>query len=138
MLDIGGGFPGCPKSRLAQGAPTFEELSAEINRGLTDFFGSLDDIENIRVIAEPGRFFSASAFTLVTQVIAKREVDGEWRYFLNDGIYGSFNGIIFDHQNPQPELLFNHSHNKVVSSYMMSLSVAYSGIWNMFYMGSNM
>lgn len=115
LLDIGGGFPGCPKSRLEPGAPTFDELSFQINSGLDQFFNSESDLENIRIIAEPGRFFAASAFTLVTQVIAKRNETESTRYFLNDGIYGSFNGIIFDHQNPKPKLVYQSQHHKIES-----------------------
>ena len=29
----------------------------------------------------------------------------EFLYYLSDGVYGSFNNIIFDHAKPQPVLL---------------------------------
>jgi len=56
---------------------------------------------NVTIIAEPGRYYVASAFTLATNIIAKRSVQMEdqlaMMYYLNDGVYGSFNCTIFDH-----------------------------------------
>lgn len=56
----------------------------------------------VEIIAEPGRYFTASAFTLCTNIIAKRELsfpneDTISMYYVNDGLYGSFNCLIFDH-----------------------------------------
>ena len=31
--------------------------------------------------------------------------DDTCRYYLSDGVYGSFNNIVFDHARPQPVLL---------------------------------
>lgn len=66
---------------------------------------------NVTVIAEPGRFYVASAFALATQIIAKRPVvhDGERSvmYYLNDGVYGSFNCTIFDHWVVEPTPFFD-------------------------------
>lgn len=42
-------------------------------------------------MAEPGRFFAETAFTLAASVIGKW-VRGEfWEYWINDGFYGSLN-----------------------------------------------
>jgi len=62
---------------------------------------------NITIIAEPGRYYVASAFTLATNIIAKRSVMTEDQqmaqmYYLNDGVYGSFNCTIFDHWVVEP------------------------------------
>jgi ornithine decarboxylase len=92
LLDIGGGFPG----HNLDDTPTFEEIAKEINRGIDDFF----DSENINIIAEPGRFFVSSSHTLVANIIGKKTKNNENIYYLNDGIYGSFNCIIFDHLKP--------------------------------------
>jgi len=61
----------------------------------------------IRIIAEPGRFFVASAFTLCVNIVAKRVIDAEqlaqdedgpkFMYYVNDGVYGSFNCLMYDH-----------------------------------------
>lgn len=95
ILDIGGGFPGSD-----HGVPvTFREMAEEINEGLAGF----DD--SFTVIAEPGRFFVHSAGTLLCQVMAKAPMapkEGSvehpgFRYYLNDGLYGSFNCFVYDH-----------------------------------------
>jgi diaminopimelate decarboxylase len=102
IIDIGGGFPGVDKK------VTFEDIAKEVNRGITDFFG--EDVENktIQFIAEPGRYFAEKSHTLVLNVIGKKRVVDESTekkepiiiYYLNDGVYGSFNCIYFDNGNP--------------------------------------
>ena len=50
----------------------------------------------------------ASAYTLITKVTSIRDTSeqgGDIRYYINDGVYGSFNNIIYDHAKPVPELL---------------------------------
>ena len=108
LLDIGGGFPGYPSSESDE--PSFEELASTINCAIKKNFSD----PNIRIIAEPGRFMVASAYTLVTKVTTVRDTSakgGDVRYYINDGVYGSFNNIIYDHAKPMPELL--HSIKKV-------------------------
>ena len=39
--------------------------------------------------------------TLILSVIAKKKLEDKFIYYLNDGVYGSFNCIIFDHQEPE-------------------------------------
>jgi ornithine decarboxylase len=110
LLDVGGGFPG---ANVGDGI-TFEKVAAVLGPAVNKYFP-----ESIRVIAEPGRYYVASAFTLATHVIARRIVnhDGNPRtdaepkgqaeimYYLNDGLYSSFNCILFDHQTVYPEVL---------------------------------
>jgi len=58
---------------------------------------------NVKFIAEPGRYFVASACTNVCNITSIRETEGEensFMYYINDGVYGSFNCVIFDHYNP--------------------------------------
>ncbi|KAK5647354.1 hypothetical protein RI129_002246 [Pyrocoelia pectoralis] len=81
ILNIGGGFPGANDIY-------FKELAITINEALDDFFPN----ESIQVIAEPGTFFVNSAFTLACNIISKKfNLDSKWVYYVNDGIYGSFN-----------------------------------------------
>jgi len=97
LLDIGGGWPGtdydCPV--------TFQEIANHIRPILDELF---DD--DIQLIAEPGRYFVAESHTLAVNVFAKRiipETDSEERrflYYINDGVYQSFNCIFFDHVHP--------------------------------------
>lgn len=64
-----------------------------------------------QIIAEPGRYVVASAFTLATSIVAKREVtdaNGSLEsimYYINDGVYGSFNCLLYDHQKVNAVLL---------------------------------
>ena len=100
LLDIGGGFPGLEDGPADD--VSFEGIAAVVNRALEDHFA---DVPDLRVIAEPGRYVVASSHTLVVNVINKKErrsEDGEreFIYYLNDGIYGSFNCIMFDHAKP--------------------------------------
>lgn len=101
LLDIGGGYPGGTGTSL-------DDIAAFVNQGLEECFPD----ESVQVIAEPGRYVVASAFTLVTKVTSIRpyfETEGEKRsfmYYVNDGVYGSFNCILYDHQEVHPEVIF--------------------------------
>lgn len=101
LLDVGGGFPGTQNSNIS-----FKEIAKYINLGVAEFF---PPSSNVRVIAEPGRFFVASSFTVVCNVTSVRENERNnehrYMYYLNDGVYGSFNCIMFDHQSPVPHPL---------------------------------
>jgi ornithine decarboxylase len=92
LLDIGGGFPG-----FSGNGVEFEKIARVIKHSIDEFFPD----DNIKIIAEPGRFFAASAFTLATAVTSRRTiVDGEnkrFMYYVNDGVYGSFNCMFYDH-----------------------------------------
>lgn len=101
LLDIGGGFPGDNNKNI-------DEVSMIVNQGLETYFPD----KHIRVIAEPGRFYVASAFTLITNVHSKKNiyhpVTGDVvhsMYYVNDGVYGSFNCLLYDHQLVKPLLL---------------------------------
>jgi len=62
----------------------------------------------VTIMAEPGRFFVASAFTLATKIhsIKKRSNNDEHvMYYINDGVYGSFNNILYDHSVVVPKPL---------------------------------
>ena len=104
MIDIGGGFPGLDRNIK------FEDIATSINDGIRDFFGKELENDSIKFISEPGRYFAEKTHTLVLNVIGKKKVttkkletdeeDTVIVYYLNDGIYGSFNCIYFDHSNP--------------------------------------
>jgi ornithine decarboxylase len=101
LLDIGGGFPG-------DKGKTIDDVALYVNQGLDCYFPD----KSVKVIAEPGRYYVASAFTLVCNVQSKRvclnaktgAID-RIMYYVNDGVYGSFNSILYDHQHQQPKLL---------------------------------
>jgi len=95
VLDIGGGFPGDDIEDVFLG---FEQVAKAISKKIDYLF------PDIRIIAEPGRYFVAACCTLVTKVYSIREQTEEvdetsvqYYYYVNDGVYGSFNNIIYDH-----------------------------------------
>ncbi|GMM53777.1 ornithine decarboxylase [Maudiozyma humilis] len=95
VLDVGGGFQ----------LESFAEAAHVLNMALDEFFPA-DSSNNVSIIAEPGRYFVASAFTLGANVIAKRKVSPrESMIYINDGVYGNMNCILFDHQEPTPRTL---------------------------------
>jgi len=98
MLDLGGGWPGSDDDGIC-----FTEIATAIRPVLDSLFpeGQVD------IIAEPGRYFVAQSHTLAVNVFAKREMqdtDGtkKFLYYINDGVYQSFNCIFFDHAAPKP------------------------------------
>ena len=49
------------------------------------------------MIAEPGRFIAGPAGTCVASVVGRAQREGRSWYYLDDGVYGSFSGQIYDH-----------------------------------------
>jgi diaminopimelate decarboxylase len=89
-LDIGGGFPSGELS-----AKTVEALEITKNDPL-----------GYKIIAEPGRHFSAYSFYLLTRVLGKRIKSGRTCYHLNESLYHSFNcnlmdGVTFENSTNQ-------------------------------------
>jgi ornithine decarboxylase len=79
LLDIGGGFP----AHYDDTVPP-----AELDRLFP---------EPIEILAEPGRFLVASAATAIAKIIGKAVRGGKLCYYLDDGVYHTYSGIIFDH-----------------------------------------
>jgi ornithine decarboxylase len=97
VLDLGGGWPGTDDDGIC-----FTEIADCIRPVLDEYFGPEVDI-----IAEPGRYFAAECHTLAVNVFAKRSMPDEnngrkFLYYINDGVYQSFNCIFFDHVHPKP------------------------------------
>jgi ornithine decarboxylase len=55
----------------------------------------------VRVIAEPGRFLVGPAATLLMRVVGKAIRENKHWYYLDDGVYGTLSGMIFDHAKYQ-------------------------------------
>jgi ornithine decarboxylase len=87
ILDIGGGYP---VDYLQQSIP-IEEFCAPIVAALEELPPA------VRVIAEPGRYISAPAAICVASVMGRALRDGRWWYYLDDGLYGSYSGQVYDH-----------------------------------------
>lgn len=88
ILDIGGGFP-APYDRHVK---PFEQLARKINAEIDRLFRP-----DIQILAEPGRFLVATAATSVARIIGKAVRDGKPCYYIDDSVYHTFSGIIFDH-----------------------------------------
>ena len=87
LLDIGGGFP---VDYSMSGFDT-ESYFAPIRTALKEL------PEHISIIAEPGRFLIAPAVTGISSVTGKARRGEYLWYYLDDGIYGSYSGQLFDH-----------------------------------------
>ncbi len=88
LLDIGGGFP----AHYDASVPSFTHVARMIGTELDRLFPA-----PIEILAEPGRFLVASAATAVSQIIGKAIRGGKLCYYINDGVYQTFSGVIFDH-----------------------------------------
>jgi ornithine decarboxylase len=88
LLDIGGGFP----APYDASVKPFSELAKRINAELDRLFPP-----EIKIIAEPGRFMVATAGIAVSRIIGKAVRHGKLCYYIDDGVYHTFSGIIFDH-----------------------------------------
>lgn len=117
LLDIGGGFED----------NNFELIASVVRGALEEYFPIEGAGKGIRIIAEPGRYYVSRAFELATNIIARRaaregaedeavevvddavalkeEEKPTVMYYINDGVYGAFNCILFDHQIVQPHVL---------------------------------
>jgi len=88
ILDIGGGFP----VKYHPGVKSLKTLAKKLNNEIKRLFPS-----DIQILAEPGRFLVANACTLVAKVVGKAVRDGKPCYYINDGVYHTYSGQIFDH-----------------------------------------
>ncbi|XP_045716011.1 antizyme inhibitor 2 isoform X1 [Phyllostomus hastatus] len=110
ILDLGGGFPGVEGAKVR-----FEELASVINSALDLYFPEGCGVD---ILAQLGRYYVSSAFTLAVSIIAKKEVLLEQPgredetgsvpktivYHLDEGIYGLFNSVLFENTCPTPTL----------------------------------
>ncbi len=89
VLDIGGGFPAPYRDSVL----SLDVYCRSLGQALDETFGDLA----IRLIAEPGRGLVADTMSLITRVIGKSVRGGTPWYIIDDGLYGSFSGQVFDH-----------------------------------------
>ncbi|MGK0373996.1 MAG: ornithine decarboxylase [Arenicella sp.] len=87
VLDIGGGFP----ADYALEGFDIKAFCAPIREALSTL------PNDWHIIAEPGRYLIAPAVTSITTVAGKSHRNGFVWYYLDDGIYGSYSGQLFDH-----------------------------------------
>ncbi|XP_072226105.1 antizyme inhibitor 1b [Leuresthes tenuis] len=93
ILDIGGGFTGSEFQ--------LKQVESAVRPLLDAYFPQLSGVQ---VLAQPGSFYVASAFTLAVNVIGKKVVTHHWDtlshdeksdgteflYYMNEGVYGPF------------------------------------------------
>ena len=98
LLDLGGGYTG-----LFDQTGNIDESPCDfsiITKALDDIFPKAQ-WPNLKIIAEPGRYFAQSPITIASMVYGKRETvkasgDVHYDYYITDGLYGCFNGVIYD------------------------------------------
>ena len=107
LVDLGGGFPGDTGGYGGPGMPTFQDLAADIRAGIEMFAdGFPRPMETVRFIAEPGRYFVSAATTIATMVYSRKGGQNPYQaLYVNDGVYGSFNNVVYDHATPVPKKL---------------------------------
>ena len=91
IIDVGGGFP----VPYDFNGPRFEKLADILNKEFKRHFS-----EDTEIIAEPGRFFVATSSILVSEIIGKARRDRKIFYHINDGVYHTFSGVVYDHWIP--------------------------------------
>lgn len=87
-IDIGGGFP-----------VRYNMENDDIFTYCKIFYHYLEQLmeRGIQVICEPGRFLCARSMFLLTKVIGINKRKEKIWYYIDDGVYNSFSGQIFDH-----------------------------------------
>ncbi|XP_029920296.1 antizyme inhibitor 1b [Myripristis murdjan] len=112
ILDIGGGFTGSDFQ--------LKQVECAVRPLLDAYFSPLSGVQ---VLAQPGSFYVASAFSLAVSVIGKKVVTHHWDslaqdelstseepeflYYMNEGVYGSFSHKLLGSSIPAPSV---HKH----------------------------
>ena len=106
ILDIGGGFP-IPEPKVKFNLP---EMLKQIAARLDEDFAATE------IWAEPGRYICGTAVNLITGVVGVTERGGQPWYFLDEGLYGTFSGVLFD-QWDFKLISFKDSNAKVAATF---------------------
>ncbi len=107
FIDIGGGFP------IEYSGPVMS---------IKDFCEPINEVISllpvgIKVLAEPGRFIAGPSAIQIMSVVGKAQRGSSKWYYLDDGVYGSLSGQIYDHAKYPISLLQNHEmSNKLLPS----------------------
>ena len=89
MIDIGGGFP---IRHFKDDKICIETFASQLRREMDRLFD-----KSIDLIAEPGRALVGPAGMLICRVVGRSIRNNKNYYYLDDGVYGDFSGIVFDH-----------------------------------------
>lgn len=88
LLNIGGGFPVPYDDRVI----AFTKLAGKLRKEIDRLFPP-----EVEIVAEPGRFIAATSATLVVTIVGKARRDDKMVYYIDDGVYGTLSGVVFDH-----------------------------------------
>jgi ornithine decarboxylase len=88
-INIGGGFP---IKHFRDDRTGLETIAPRLRREMDRLFP-----KDIEIIAEPGRALVGPAGMLITRVIGRSIRNNKNYYYLDDGVYGDFSGMVFDH-----------------------------------------
>lgn len=88
-VNIGGGFP---IRHFKTDTINLDTFAGRLRRELDRLFD-----KEIDIIAEPGRALAGPAGMLITRIIGRSIRNNKNYYYLDDGVYGDFSGIVFDH-----------------------------------------
>lgn len=108
--------------------PPFSVIARAVRTALDTHFPAGCGVD---IIGEPGRYFVKSTHTLAVSVIAKRltadegsssssSADGaasgrlRYNYYINDGLYGSFNCVLYDHVTCSPNAVLKAGQTSLV------------------------
>ncbi len=107
IVDLGGGFPGDAGGYGGPGMPSFQDLAQAIRVGIKNFSEGLGArAEALRFIAEPGRYFVSASTTIATKIYSRKGGNNQYQaLYVDDGVYGSFNNVVYDHATPLPRQL---------------------------------
>jgi len=92
--------------------PSFKVIAGVVREALDKYFPEGCGVD---LMAEPGRFFTKSTHALAVNVVGKRKTVDEGgqgtriNYYVNDGLYGSFNCVMYDHVTCAPSLVLKQS-----------------------------
>jgi ornithine decarboxylase len=114
VLDIGGGFPGSRREN-----DQFREFAAVAREAISRNFS---DVPQLRLIAEPGTFFSQSSMTLYTPIVGRKAVPATaisrdeshstetgYMYYITEGVYGTFlDCLLVRSIKHDPEVIFQN------------------------------
>lgn len=106
LLDLGGGYPGDKGTSI-------DPIANVINSSLDHHF---PEGCGVKIIAEPGRYFVASAFTVSCRVFGRRRVNDQeqtnltdepvrYFYYMNEGTYGVFKNVLISGLQMKPIVL---------------------------------
>ena len=100
MIDIGGGFS------------AYNNLNI-LYKILEPFYKNFNE-NNIKLIAEPGRYFSETSIDLYCKVISVSKREGllhpVYHITINDSVYSTFNGKLYDNQHYKPIPLWDSTY----------------------------